>query len=93
VDFEPEDVIAPYCTMGWDVIFRLQHRAGLTPNEKTRAAYEKAAEWLVPSLTYRMSLIATPDYTVTRWLPTGGLCHASLIIYQSTDFTRVQIAM
>ena len=91
MDFELDDVTAPYSAMGWDIIFRIQHLASRTADTDARIVYELAAAMLIPDLRYEMSLDATPAYTITRWSPPAGCDFASVITCETSCGTSVQI--
>jgi hypothetical protein len=91
VDFELDDVTAPSSTMGWDIIFRIQHLASRTSDADARILYELEAATLIPDLRYAMSLNATPAYTITRWSPPPGCDFASVITYEASGGRSVQI--
>jgi hypothetical protein len=91
VDFELDDVTAPYSAMGWDIIFRIQHVGCRTVDSGARIVYELAAAMVIPDLRYEMSLDATPAYTLTRWSPPADRDLASVITYETSCGLSVQI--
>ena len=91
MDFELDDVTAPYSAMGWDIIFRIQHLGCRTVDPGARIAYELAAAMVIPDLRYEMSLDATPSYTLTRWSPPTDRDLASVITYETSCGLSVQI--
>jgi hypothetical protein len=91
VDFELDDVTAPYSARGWDIIFRIQHLGCRTVDSGARIVYELAAAMVIPDLRYEMSLDATPVYTLTRWSPPADRDLASVITYETSCGLSVQI--
>ena len=91
MDFELDDVTAPYSAMGWDIIFRIQHLGCRTVDSGARIVYELAAAMVIPDLRYEMSLDATPAYSLTRWSPPADRDLASVITYETSCGLSVQI--
>jgi hypothetical protein len=92
MNFEPYDVATPPCVLGSDLIEYLTLASMGTPGRPDLwDPFTEAAHVIDPHLWYTTSFDATPERSVTRWVPPNGSGLATVAVYSQGSETAVLI--
>jgi hypothetical protein len=92
MNFEPYDVATPPCVLGSDLIEYLALASMGTPGRPDLwDPFTEAAHVIDPHLWYTTSFDATPERSVTRWVPPNGSGLATVAVYSQGSETAVLI--
>jgi hypothetical protein len=92
MNFEPYDVATPPCVLGSDLIEYLALASMGTPGRPDLwDPFTEAAHVIDPHLWYTTSFDATPERSVTRWVPPDGSGLATVAVYTQGSETAVLI--
>ena len=92
MNFEPYDVATPPCVLGSDLIEYLALASMGTPGRPDLwDPFTEAAHVIDPHLWYTTSFDATPERSVTRWVPPDGSGLATVAVYAQGSGTAVLI--
>ena len=91
MDLQPRDVTARPRVRGSDLIAYMTESVNIADRPDDRTLWEQAAKVIIPTLEYAQSLEATPDCSITRWIPPAGLGLATVVIMRLAGTTRVEI--
>ena len=91
MDLQPRDVTARPRVRGSDLIAYIAESASIADRPDDRTLWEQAAKVIIPTLEYAQSLEATPDCSITRWIPPAGLGLATVVIVRLAGTSRVEI--
>jgi hypothetical protein len=69
----------------------MKESADLADRPDDRMLWEQAAQVIIATLEYAISLEATPDYSITKWIPPAGLRLATVVVLRSAGTNRVEI--
>jgi hypothetical protein len=73
------------------LIAYIAESASIADRPDDRTLWEQAAKVIIPTLEYAQSLEATPDCSITRWIPPAGLGLETVVIVRLAGTSRVEI--
>ena len=92
VDVLPRDITTLPHVLGSDLIEYLTTASAGTPGRPHDVdAYAEAAGMIDPDEWYTTSFDATPDRSITRWLPSEGSGLATVAVYSQASESTVLI--